>query len=247
MQKALKREEDERGRYGIQRARLAWVSSDVPEQLIRNLRQTYTELLMPPEMGGEVRSVSLRSTLCSELLAKQSATAIRSLEALEWSQLKGSGECLLKLWRQYLKELVEVGDPLLRFYACLAVAEYEKDDKPSAKRYCYRALEILQEELRTPHNPFGDYTKRDIRADMKDCLMHAGIDKNELVTIWEEIYEPLIREGNIDNLVLWDPGWQPGMFYYPAVAEASQRYFQLLERIAEVLQTRRYGPNGCVR
>jgi hypothetical protein len=195
---------------------------------------------MPPEMGGEVRSVSLRSRLCSELLAKQSATAIRSLEDLEWSQLKGSGECLPKLWRQYLKELVEVGDPLLRFYACLAVAEYEKEDKPSARRYCYMALEILQEELRTPHNPFDDYTKRRIRADMKNCLMHAVIDKNELVRIWEEIYEPLIREGNVDNLVLWDPGWRPGTFHHPVVPEASQRYFQLLEKIAEVLQTRRH-------
>jgi hypothetical protein len=243
MQKALKREDDEDARslYPIRRASLAWVSSDVPEQLIRNVRQTYTKLLMPPEMGGEVRPVSYRSMLCSQLLAKHSG--IESLQPLEWSLLRGSGECIQKLWRQYLKELFEVGDPLVRFYACLALAGYEKEDKPSAKKYRYRALEILQEELRTLHDPSGDYTKRRIRTDMKNCLTHAGIDKNELVRIWEEIYEPLIREGNVDNLVLWDPGWRPGMFYHPQVAEASQRYFQLLEKIAEVLQIRRHDKN----
>jgi hypothetical protein len=236
MQKALKREaaKHDRSPFLMTRARLAWVSSDAPEELMANIRNTYAEFILPPEMGGQVQSVGQRSLLCDQLLLAQ--PGIHSLQAFERSQLRGSGKRFQKLWRQYLKELVEVGDPLVRFFACLALAVYENEDKPSANRYCYRALEILQEELRTPHNQFGDYTKRLIRADMKHCLANAGIDKNELVRIWEEIYEPLIRKGDVDNLVLWDPGWRP-MVYHPPVAGAAQRYFQLLEKIAQVLQT----------
>jgi hypothetical protein len=66
----------------------------------------------------------------------------------------------------------------------------------------------------------------------------AEIDMNEQVSIWEGIYEPLIENEDVHNLVLWDPGRQC-MLYDHRAPEANSHYFQLLERIATVLETRK--------
>ena len=116
---------------------------------------------------------------------------------------------------------------------------HEKKNIATAKEYCYRALEILQKELKTPNEPLSDSRKRSVRDQMKDCLKTAGIDQNEQVSIWEEIYGPLIEKKDVDNLVLWAPGWRPMRFDPHKPPGPIKRYYQLLEKIAVVLETRK--------
>jgi len=214
---------------------------DQPDQA--NLKKAFVEFVMPPEMGGRFQSAEDRNHLYYQAFQGPVGMAIiQSPGYLEQTQLKGSSESFGKLWRQYLEELTEVDDPVVKFNSCVALMGrgHPRPGKgiPEAKRYCYKALEVLQKELKTPDEPFNDSTKQRIRGRMKSCLIMALIEENELASIWEEIYEPLIEKKDVDNLVLWDPGWRP-KFYRTSIPDVARRYFQLLERIAVTLQTRK--------
>ena len=45
------------------RARLAWISSDNPVELIANIKKSFNEFVMPPELGGKIKSTEEREHL----------------------------------------------------------------------------------------------------------------------------------------------------------------------------------------
>lgn len=235
---------------------VAWASSDVSEQLMENLRNTINELIMPPRMGGRIESAEKRYSLCRGiLLFPEYGTSIRSLEK---THLKGASENFQKLWLQYVKDLTNVEDPAVKFLSSVALAtehawysrkspnkvgeQEKKKASAKAKEYCYRALEILQKELKTPNEPFDEGTKRRIRDDIRVCMSDAGLKRIEAVGMLEKLYDPLIKKKDVDNLLLWRPGWRFPAYYFtepfsqPPASEAAGRYFELLERIAAVLE-----------
>jgi len=221
MQKALK----EKPNWQKQ-MELAWASSDSPEQVMANVRKAFAAIIMPPEKGGRIQSPDQRFWFCRGGLL---SSPIRPVQSLEETQLRGTGETCQKLWRQYLQELTEVEDPLVKFMSYLALLKNPELDrengKTKAREYLHKALETLQKELKTPNEPFGDIIKHVIREGIKS---HMTIEE------LEKVCEPLIEKQDAKNLALWDPGWR---FKPGSIPEARRRYVQLLERVAVVLQT----------
>ncbi|MHC4864069.1 MAG: hypothetical protein ACYTEX_08300 [Planctomycetota bacterium] len=217
---------------------LAWIRSDVPEGVMANLKKIFTKLMMPPEQGGQVQSSHRRYKLCRGILLHPDHHT--AFENLEQSQLRGASKDFQQLYRQYLQDLTNSEDPVVRFISCLRLGGENKD-------YHYKAAEILQKEFKTPNEPFDDRIKRTIRHDLTCELLYPDNDMTEMVGIMEELYEPLIENKDVENLLLWHPGASFRAHHFgksfrfldpPPAREDAKRVYRLLERIAEVLETR---------
>lgn len=218
--KALK----ERPNWQKQRE-LAWASSDSPEKVMANLKEVFTEFIAPPEMKEPIQSRGRYWFWRGGLLFPP----ITSIQRIKTTQLRDSYEKCWRLWLQYLQDLTEVEDPLVKFMSCLALlknlSRVENNDEKKVEDYRRKALEILRKELKTPREPFPDDIKQEIREGIRRYLTIAEL---------EEFCEPLIENQDARNLALWDPGWR---FHPGSTPESVRRYVQLLERVRAVLQT----------
>ena len=214
---------------------LAWSSSDNPDELIKNLRETFTQFIMPPDMGGNDQSFGKRFSLCRSALLFPAIRAVTAKQ-IEKTQLKGTGERFQKLWVQYLEDLTKIEDPLLNFIGYMALAFQYQGGSTEAKNCCRSALNILLEEIKSPNEPMIDGYKKLLRNKMKSCIRHSGFEKSEQVSIFEKIYEPLIEKKNAHNLALWNPCFHFSFYHLSNTPKTAIRCIKLLERIAMVLQ-----------
>ncbi|OHB77582.1 MAG: hypothetical protein A2Z25_01035 [Planctomycetes bacterium RBG_16_55_9] len=244
---ALKREvldEDFPPKNSLIRMQLVWASSDEPEELIANIQRIFAEIIMPPDLGGQIQSAKERYYACDQ--AFYLPPVMQLPDSRGRTQLKDEDNQFPKLWRRYLENLTKIDDPVVRFYSYAALSmgyryAQEKEDISEAKRCCHKALEVLQKDLKTPNEPLDDLIKRLVRRRMKQCLIEdvifRGVEESELADVWEEIFGLLIADKDIDNLILWEPGVK-FRFHPDATPQTAKRYHDLQERIAKVLQMR---------
>ncbi|MBU0534295.1 MAG: CsgG/HfaB family protein [Candidatus Omnitrophica bacterium] len=216
-----------------------YISSDNPYELIKNFREFAQEVILPPKIGEMEQSFDERYVAC-RLILTQLPDRWGPYALSEKSQLREQSKKFQELWIEYVKELTQIKDPLVRFSSCLCLAQILKRGSPEAKEYCLKAVDILLTELNSPNEPFKSNSrtyKESMRSDMKCGIRFAGFPYDEEVSIFEKIYEPLIVNKDCHNLMLWRPtliGFAP---IFRPTPEEERRYIKLLERIADVFET----------
>ncbi|MBU0534294.1 MAG: CsgG/HfaB family protein [Candidatus Omnitrophica bacterium] len=208
------------------------ISSDVPDELINNMKKILMELIMPPEDGGKIQSFDERFRLCEY--------AIGSGLFYNMSHIKDMGK-FNKMWEEYLKELSEVKDPLVRFYGYMTLSnDIARSGSKEAKDYCLKAIDILLNELKSPNEPFENEhlnsPKFNIRNDMRLCISFAGFTPIEEISIYEKLYYSLIENNDCENLSDWWGFWHGSPYLNCKDPEIAKRYIKLLEGIAEVMK-----------
>jgi len=211
---------------------IACVSSDVPEELIENIKAVFAELIMPIEEGGKIQSFDKRFDLCKY--------AVDSALFYKMSHIKDIGR-FNKLWEEYLKELTQVKDPLVRFYTYMTLSDdIAKKGSEEAKEYCLKAVDVLLNDLKSPNEPFENEhhgsPKFNIRNGMRLCISFAGFTPMEEISIYEKLYYPLIENKDCVNLSDWWGLWNGRPYLDCKDPEIAKRYIKLLEGIAEIME-----------
>ena len=214
---------------------LAWSSSDIPEELMKNLRDTMGQFILPLEMGGQVESPARRFHESRWMIIFPAIGSV-TIQQLEKTHLRGTSKTFQTLWVQYLEELTETQDPVLRFVGFVALCKLSHYRSRAAQDYCKRALEVLQGELNSPNEPMSDGYKKLIRGVMLDCVRKAGFVGDKAIDIFEELYKPLIEKKDAHNLALWHSVGSSLRLGLSRDTERSPRYVNLLDRMVKVLQ-----------
>lgn len=226
----------------------AWVSSDEPEELIENLRETFSKFFIPREIGNGRRFIEARGALIFPQLS------IRVNE-LEKTHLKGSAKKFQELWLLYLEDLTKVSDPIVRFASYVALSRhyglgsYQPKNYNTAKNYCKAAMKVLLKELKSPNEPVGDMYGGDldkwfIRSAMYRALIDSRSmhDPNERITIFTTIFNPLIEKSDARNVAIWSSAFKTDSLWYNiGDIEMAERYTHLLKRIEGVLKDSKDG------
>jgi len=227
--------------------------SDTPEQAIASVRKAASQLLMSPEMGGIVDSPDKKHQFLRAWLLFPPIFGS--------AHLRDDNLTFERLWVKYLQELTKSSDALVKYTACLALAglknagyrrptdgKYVKwlpaDLLIDYEHYCQRALHILQNNLNTPDEPFGDEVKCQIRDQVKFCMKSVWSlpleDRAKVISALEELFDPLIKRGDARNLALWKPGSRIDANFLLGPAggrnlELAERYLRLMQRVIAVL------------
>lgn len=210
----------------------AWTSSDIPEEVMANVIKAYDELIVRPEIGCRIQSPDERYEYWWKY-------GIFERPDFRITLFKDSSRKMETLWMEYLEELTRCKDPLVRFKSCLTLAEecWPKKNITKARHYCRQAIEILREELKTPNEPLNDKTKARVRHDLKRGVYY--LEEDEWMSVFEGLYEPLIRNGDAHNLVLWDPAHpfssDHGALYFES-DDIAERNIGLLKRVLTTLK-----------
>lgn len=215
---------------------IAYISSDNADELMQNFKKTVNELIMPPGKGGKYKSFDKRYDCCRSIL-----TLIPHLwgpHALsEESQLRDQSEKFKELWIEYVKELSETEDPLVRFSGCVSLGQILERGSLEAREYCLEAIDTLLTELKSPNEPLSGWYKEEIRSQMKDCIRLAGFTHDKELDIFERIYEPLMENKDCLNLALWGPHYVScHQSLFSRTEEEERRYVKLLGEIVAVLE-----------
>jgi hypothetical protein len=226
---------DYRWRRNGMLVRLAWSSSDIPEELMKILRDTIGQFILPPEIGGQIESPARRFHESRWMVISPEIGSV-TIKQLEKTHLRGRSKTFQTLWVQYLEELTETDDPVLRFVGYAAICKLSRYGSIAAQDCCKRALEVLLAELNSPNEPMGDGYKKLIRGEMLDCVRKAGFDGDKAIDIFETLYNPLIEKKDAHNLALWHPVYSSLRLGLSRDSEKSPRYINLLDRMVRVLQ-----------
>ncbi|MHC4169561.1 MAG: tetratricopeptide repeat protein, partial [Planctomycetota bacterium] len=227
--------------YNLTSVCLAWISSDDPDELVANLKRTFTEFVMPPELGGKIRSTEERHRICEQAFDMQ--ILFPSSSYFDITHLRGSSDRFLALWIPYLKELAESTDPVARLYGRSARARNARRAGTRAQevrrsRNTHKAIESLEEELKNANKSIREAACQQLRRLLRPPGART-IGPDESVRLWQEIAEPLIEKKDAETLAMLDPGWRP---FHARASDlppgAARRYYDLLARIAQVLETR---------
>jgi hypothetical protein len=216
------------------RARLAWVSSDDPNELRANLKKTFIEFVMPPELGGQIKSASDRTYFDEQVF--------------------GSLTCFSS---EYLKELTTVKDTLISAESKKALLQISPDlsnqvEDTQGKSAAYREAKILLEKLKNLDPSQNGRTKQQLLTQIRT---HTGGIRNrgggnftlppidEQVELWEQMCNLLIEQKDITNLAFLNPGHNFLIPYLnPLEPNLNRQQFlrfnSLLVRISKVFQTR---------
>jgi hypothetical protein len=217
----------------------AWVSSDKPEEVIENIRESFTKLIMPPEKEAETQWSGHQFMRARAALLFPSLNTL-NVQAIEKTHLRGSAKRFQELWIQYLQDLTEREDPIIRFAAHLALAkEYRQRDKHSAQLFCRSALDVLLLEIEELNKPLADFFILNMHRQMSKAIISSGFDPIEAIKIFQRIYDPLIERGDAHSLALWGPGERYRWRFNRSNVSVAKESIQLLERIASVLETRK--------
>lgn len=232
-----------RGRYdkgGHELRRVVLARANTADEALTGFRELVTKLVLPPALGGAIRSFDQRHYFCGMLLLSHVPPRSGHLKEEQERLTNGRLDCL--------RELAESKDPLARFVAYLALVNHRArtgqlppGGSVESAGYCDQALRLLQHELKASGS---EQTRQALRDGLKSCLTMAyGVaGKDRVVAKFEEILEPLLTRKDAAELARWQPGRRisanyllhgPGAPY----AELAKRYVALLERTAAVLQT----------
>jgi hypothetical protein len=233
------------------RAELVWLSTDDPNELIANIKKAFAELIMPPEKGGKIQSNSFRESICKTLfsiIGESPSSIATDSHNLERTHLRGSSEMFIKLWQEYLEELTDVNDPVLSVTSKLALARVltgssDQAEKTQLLSAGYETIEAMLKELKNFDKSKSNQAKQQLLTQIKSAIkaMRMNISVNDEIATWEQMCTLLIEQNDITNLAFLNPGLEPFITgpRLPVVNEQElyQRYYLLLDRITEILQT----------
>jgi hypothetical protein len=221
----------------LARIRLTGVSSDEPGPLLAHVRKVLNEAILPPEMGGRFPSPDDRCFFCEQGLYYFIIAGL-----LSGSHVQDSQEQVLSLWSRYVEELSTCGDPLVEFYACLVQAEQRlgRDSHPrdpqAALASCRKMVDILLNDLHSPHEPVSDAQKERLRKRVVNTL--ARVREADVNILWERICQPLVQARDARNLAIWYSFSKASSF----LGETSERSSSLLAQTIDILETKRDDP-----
>ena len=222
-------------------ASLSWISSDDPNELIVNVEKAFIKYVMPPELGGNIKSANERYQINDQ------AFRLNPLSSLKRSSfLNETYNDFIKLWEDFLRKQEGVENPTVLFNTYLDLSlmlSSSGSDANEAEYYALKALDILSYELQQHDNQLIFMLKRQVNT-MNQCLEEAIVlpvighkSDAKMVEIWSGVYEPLIEKKDALTLSIWDPGLRANrVIHSGGSTEPKERWYELLERIAEVLQ-----------
>ncbi len=185
-------------------------SSDVLEEVLQN-----------------IKDLTVNSSISKSLIEWQqflfNPRISKNTEANKTTQFRESADKCWELWLGFIHELTESSDPLMKFTSYLALY---KHTEPQNEEYRKLAIKILQNDLKTPNEPYNDFIKQTIRHIIKSYISNAE---------FEELLKPLIENKDISNLVLWNPG----EINQTSIFHKNEKYYYLLEQISTVLQQKK--------
>ncbi len=230
---------------------LALRRASTPEEGIANVKHAIQQFVMPPKQGEEPGSDDRACQTCKGLLDLFAPP----IPLPPGGHLTDSDYTLQRELLRYFQELTETEDPIVRFFACLAVANMSytlKDRVPLASSidrvaYVNRALDVFEEHLQ-----FSDKFSSRSQAQMRDqikVVIGYSLRKeypDKIVPVLERFWLPLIEKGDVDGLMLWRPGMQGirlSLADYPrpyvsGCPAAAGRYVSMLERILALYEPR---------
>ncbi len=222
------------------KANLTWISSDDPYELIENLKKAFNEFVMPPELGGQIKTEKERNIIYDRAF-RNAAKGLTSMTVLR--DLGDSLDLFLNLRRHFLVELTKVNDSVVRFNAYMdlgylpSTKNVSEQDKSQAKAYTSEAIKILSENLVNSKIPFAQFPSSEI-SEIKDCLARFNIPPDDYLKIWLDFYKPLIEKKDAKILALCNPGFQAGRLVSNGNSDKIKiKWYQLLEQMAEILST----------
>ena len=186
----------------------AWLSSDIPEEVIANLRKAANEYLMPPESGGKVKSYHKRLHWTHSLFI---AIRIRTNIPEEWKKthLGRNIEKFLKLYQEYLLELTKSNVPYIKFFAYARLAGPDISEAQMQEYYAQKAWETLINDMNYPNEPYEGNLRfqcvKPVREIMDGLNSYRSRDPKSRFEMYKNIYFPLIAQGDVNNLMLWAP------------------------------------------
>ena len=229
------------------RAFLAWISTDTPEEISVNIKKTYAEYILPMELGGIIQSDSERENVCKNLLIKICEVLSTTMDGTHL-QNADSAKKLNTLLVQYLKELTEVDDTIVKIYGlyCLSQINFPNNDKDN---YYFKALDIIKMKLTENSTNCPQYLKQMIiklYQDPPEWISLNSFKKKEdrnfgkIIKYWEEIIGYFIDKNDINTLAELNPGWRPFHISYfnsyDFTTEDMESMYSFFGKISQVLK-----------
>jgi hypothetical protein len=222
--------------------RLAWLSSDDPNELIANLKKAFTEYVMPPDMGGRLGLISQRKYVFNGAFAN---TIYFSSEYLKRNTyLKGSGDIVANKWKEYFRGLVDINDPVVSNGSQSVLENVLRKETTSTRTEdtIYISIKKLLEELKNYDEFKNNQSKHEILTQIKKTILSQEVGLSDKMKFWEDMCNILIEEKDLESLAFLDPGWRPFVrIRIPTDSievrkNVNLRFYSLLEQIAEVLK-----------
>ena len=188
---------------------VAWLSSDIPEEVIDNLRKVDNDFLMPPELGGKLTAEIQRLQWAEEHFVIPRIVYFFDLNAVKKSHLGRNAEKFLKLYEDYLIELTQKNAPYVKFYAYVTLARLNKMSSEKHDLYTQKAFDTLFKDMNSPNEPFDSRwlqrSRRMVREKLSSIVANEGRNPEKRNEIFKKIYSPLIEQADINNLMIWVP------------------------------------------
>ena len=229
---------------------LTWLSSDDPNELFENLKKVFTKYIMPPELGGEIKVSKYRDHIFREALCKK----YLDISFVKSSHLKDTYFVVQELWQEYLKDMIDINDPVIQLNSCLMLSRTSgfpsKAEKEKAKYYIKIALKITRQQLHNTKDENRYFLTLPL-SNIEKNMDNLNLTKDEIVEIWSEFYEPLIEKKDIEALAICSPPRNEAMnsvledfilledntvVKYDS-EEVTKKWYKLLKRIADVLES----------
>ncbi|MBN1975426.1 MAG: hypothetical protein JW787_17450 [Sedimentisphaerales bacterium] len=187
---------------------LAWISSDDPNELLKNLQKSFTEFVMPLELGGKILSTKERELYFNQFRGK----AAMSLPVrLQTTFLKNVSEEFPTLFRQYLIELDKIDNPDLNPKIDMLLSQTisnlsDSSDKVQAQDNSIKKTHDLVEELTNQNKTLDSETRKKLLKNIAGSLIQNTMPIKYIGTfderrlIWEKIFLFLIEQKDIDSL-----------------------------------------------
>ncbi|MBN1975197.1 MAG: tetratricopeptide repeat protein [Sedimentisphaerales bacterium] len=225
------------------RARLVWISSDEPRELLANVRRAFQEYVMPSELGGKIASTEQREYLLQQAFLSQINLVSYHIER---THLKDNSDEFRELLRQYIFELGNIEDEMISssFKSFIKrenknnIYLFNKEDIAQARSNRIEDAQKLLDKLLNSNEVLDSRSKKQIVLDIGSLLAsrQRNDNVNEICMIWENLCNFLIKQKDIPNLI------EVGTHYpFPVTdltpSEYSPWLYKLLGRISEVLQS----------
>jgi len=215
----------------------ALLSSDRPEEAMKNLKEINEKTIMLKRMGDKIRNEGGRYTWTLWIITFPGIDLSTS-DKIEKTHFHGSAERFEELWEKHLIDLTKADDYIVKYVSCLALIDWYRGKKKEdvAQSYCDAALAILQNDIKVPDTGFEYRHLQSMRNEIVDRILSLGYDTEKIFNIFKDIYEPLIEQNDAYELALWEPGYPRLRRIYFENFEIAKTSISLLQRIVTVLR-----------
>ncbi|MBN2591376.1 MAG: hypothetical protein JXA96_16040 [Sedimentisphaerales bacterium] len=219
-------------------ARLTWIRSDNPKEIITNIRRVFSELVISPEFGGKTNSFKEREENFSQIFATDIFGFIPA--NLERTHLKGATDDFVNFWLQYAWELADTNDLFISTKGVIILTHgisnlSNKSDIEKTINYINNKLDGLVNELINSKSSLK-YTEKEILLSYITNIMsdRTVIDYAKKKLMLNRISNYLIKEKDINNLVKY---FEYLPYLGPSTPELERWRYHFMGNIVNVAQT----------